>query len=285
MLQPGYVESRVQHAATSPSTQSWLDTVFWRMQDCASQVLGRIPIVFPQCYHDESLPWLARVWAWLKIAKLHWNPQRGRFQWWIDAVTIEAPKQDGGQAGMGVKGVGQPILQTKLANCRPGSMPAVMVYVAVHPQYGCKVWFPYNGAKGKGGAKKNKPGQPWEGFETWLSTLPQEKKDLLVDLEYFNHPDTMDKKVSKAKRKEMQDKSAFTPENFLVWSLMLGCMHWLHRTAATQHMGPRLPHHNSKRKGTNRVWWHQILYEAPVKCIVVHPHLCTVSRPACLRMS
>lgn len=172
------------------------------------------PIVFPQCYRDA---WLNKAWDDLYNITMKWNPARGLNQWWIDALTMETPKKLGSETGLGVQGEAPPVLETQLANSRPGSTPAVLAYIAVHAQHGCRIWFPHHGAKGAGGAKNNEPGKPWEGFVSWVDTLSKESKDLLVDLNYFNQPDAM-KKIDDRRRAQMMDKDAFTPDNFLVWS-------------------------------------------------------------------
>ena len=65
----------------------------------------------------------------------------------------------------------QPVVQSPVKNASTGSLPAVAAYVAVHPDFGAHVFFPYHGAK-YGRACKAEDGRMYGGV-VWRWDAPR----------------------------------------------------------------------------------------------------------------
>jgi hypothetical protein len=146
-------------------------------------VLGDIPVEFPLCYQEA---WLQGEYMNLPD-DYYWDPKNGKEQWWIDALTVDPSKMLEGMTGLWEHGVPQPVTRTRLENASVGTLPIISVYIAVHPEHGTHVFFPYHGAKG-GGGDKDAEDRMYGGFKFWYSEFSHEQLIDIVEHQYCNQP-------------------------------------------------------------------------------------------------
>lgn len=192
------------------------------VQACALQVLGQQPVVFPECYKDA---WLQGLYKHLfnEDYNFMWKHENGFDQWWIDALTVDPHKMLEGMSGLWEHGRPQPVTTTYLQNASPGSLPSVMVYLAVHPKFGTHAFYPYHGAKG-GGAVKTGAGKTFDGFKFWFSDMKPAEVAQIVSKQYCNQPDGVTKfmkHASELDKKAFAAVDGFNPDYFMVCSLSL----------------------------------------------------------------
>ncbi|MGV0990572.1 hypothetical protein [Limnohabitans sp.] len=147
-----------------------------------------------------------------------WNPDFGKEQWWFDALTVDPTKLLTNLKGIWMHGVEQPVTATQLANASIGTLPKILVYIAVHQVHGTHIWFPYHGAK-HGSADKDSEGTMYEGFEFWYQGLTDEQRKQIIKLGYYNQPvgqEKFQKTASNAQKNAFEDDSEFNPDHFMV---------------------------------------------------------------------
>jgi hypothetical protein len=64
-----------------------------------------------------------------------WHPDNSDNQWWVDAFTIE-PTSSSHSTVISKRGMKQDAVENPVANASVGTMPKVMVYIAVHAVHG-----------------------------------------------------------------------------------------------------------------------------------------------------
>lgn len=168
-----------------------------RLQDTAKQVLGRAPATYPDLYKQVGLfeP-QSRRYEYLVQSKGYegpaWNPDFGQEQWWFDALTVDPSKLISDLTGIWEHGKPQPVTSTKLENASIGTLPKVLVYIAVHQQFGTHIWFPYHGAR-HGSQDREAEGAMYEGFKYWHSDLDELELRTIVQNGYYMQPKGLDK--------------------------------------------------------------------------------------------
>lgn len=181
-----------------------------RMQAAAKQVLGREEVVFPELYksvgiYGKAEPDVAATWMHLLEPghEIRWNPAYGKNQFWFDALTVDPSKLLTDQRGLWEHGVAQPVVATKMENANIGTLPKILVYIAVHQEFGTHIWFPYHGAR-HGTQDRESEGTMYEGFEYWDSNMSEEKLKEIILLHYCNTPESL-KKFEKKASQERKD--------------------------------------------------------------------------------
>lgn len=110
-----------------------------------------------------------------------WDPKNGKQQWWIDAFTCDPRALGQAMAGIQFKGDPIPVAQNDVLNAAVGRLPVMLVYIAVHEQFGTRIFYPYHGAKcGKKAA--------YEDYEYWTRDLTAAEVAHLNDFLYYNQP-------------------------------------------------------------------------------------------------
>lgn len=189
------------------------------VQACAKQVLGQIKVTFPESFNTG---WCKQIWGFLfhPSYAYYWNPDNGKKQWWIDALSVDPSKSFDDLRGIWARGVPQPVVESKVHNSSIGSMPLILAYVAVHPDYGCHIFFPFHGAK-HGGVDKLSHGTMYQGFRFWFHDCGPLELHKLTTMNYYNTEEAMVKaadrlaknpgssqlsKSSKAKKSQLKAK-------------------------------------------------------------------------------
>lgn len=203
------------------------------MQACAKQILGRMDVEFPSFLKEackgrfKYLLSQKRGRGAATPGRRHrWKHENGFKQWWCDAFTVDPSHMMGGE-GLWEHGQPQVVTSTALENASVGSLPSVMVYLVAHPTHGTHAFYPYHGAK-HGAVKGNGQKTLFKDFEYWYSSLPAEVLAQIVELNYFNHPKSVEAFFNKAKQEEVHAfrTGPFNPKYFLVCPHS-GCMHQL----------------------------------------------------------
>lgn len=198
-------------------------TGFVTMQATAKQVLGLTDVPPLELYKNVGLYQLGDnplQFIFEPGYKFRWNPDFGQEQWWFDALTIDPSKLLTDLKGIWMHGVEQPVTATQLANASIGTLPKVLVYIAVHQVHGTHIWFPYHGAK-HGSADKDSEHAMYEDFQFWFSGLEESEKQLIIKLGYYNQPGGLakfDRLASNQEITAMKDGDNFHPDYFLVSS-------------------------------------------------------------------
>jgi len=200
------------------------------VQATAKQILGQAPVPALQLYKNVGL--YKHMENPLKFifeegwSGLWWNPDYGKEQWWFDALTIDPTKLLTGLKGIWMHGVEQPVTSTPLANASIGTLPKILVYIAVHQKHGTHIWFPYHGAK-HGSADKDSDDQMYDGFKFWYSGKDEQdeqnwekEKEKIVKLGYYNQPGGLDKfeRLASKSQAEAFKTGTFHPDHFMVSS-------------------------------------------------------------------
>lgn len=83
------------------------------LQDCAKQILGLQPITYPPCYKQGLC---GEAWSFVCEPgyTMHWKPEWGSNQWWIDALTVDPSKLLEDMKGLWEYGTPQPIQESKV---------------------------------------------------------------------------------------------------------------------------------------------------------------------------
>jgi len=190
------------------------------LQRFATMVLGLeadepIPVDWQGVFDEVTLmAGMQRIWAAQDI--FYWKHGNGYRQWWIDALTVDPKVLLEDQDVISKRGLERMVVECDLANAALGSVPAIQVYIAVHPEHGTKVFFPKNGMKrGKKGAL--------DGADCWTDNITEDQKNFIKSksMAYYNKPETL--KNLEAKRPADRQlefwEGLFSAKNFLV------CMH------------------------------------------------------------
>ena len=207
------------------------DPIMHYVQACAKQVLGLEPVAFDLeavAYDTVGLytrlrvdPPFQHIYD-LNKYKLVWNPAWGGEQWWFDGMTIDPSMLLTDLRGIWEHGVEQPVTVTKLENASVGTLPKVMVYIAVHAKFGTHIWFPFHGAK-HGGPNKAGDNKMYADFEFWFTQLPELEKAKIVHKMYYNPEKSVEKFQATATQEEKEAFGAegeFDAVNFLVCSAL-----------------------------------------------------------------
>lgn len=139
------------------------------------------------------------------------HARRSRCKWWIDALTIDPKVLLEDQDVIAQRGLERMVIECDLANASLGSVPSVMVYIAVHPVYGTKVFFPKHGMKrGKKHAR--------DGADVWIDDITEEQANFIKSKAYYNKPETLRELAAKRSPQRQQKfwKGLFAAKNFLV---------------------------------------------------------------------
>lgn len=206
------VIARTQHALHSAAT---------RLQDCARQLLGHIPVQYP-AYHFEA--GAAGLYAAQRTRArelpFYWNPEFFQNQWFIDAFTVDPSDIVMDRKGICVMGEAPPIMESQLVNVSVGGLPKVMVYIAVHQKHGVHAFFAYHGAKHGGTADKRAEADMYAGFDFWYERLSPEEKAHIIERNYYNTPESVAafKKRSSASAFKAFTDGPFHPKHFMVRS-------------------------------------------------------------------
>lgn len=148
-------------------------------------------MVVPSLYKpDPDYPALGAATAHLfdDDAPPHfWAESNYQHTWFIDALTIDPTELLSGEKGIWMRGVEQPVTQRKIENANIGSLPKILVYVAIHPKHGAHVFFPFHGAKHGGSAEsKEQDKGMYEGYDFWHSELTEDEAQHLKSQRYYN---------------------------------------------------------------------------------------------------
>ena len=192
------------------------------MQATAKQVLGRVPATYPDLYkHVGLFEPQSRRWEHLVESTGYegpaWHPDFGEEQWWFDALTVDPTKLINDITGIWEHGTPQPVTSTKLENASIGTLPKILVYIAVHQVHGTHIWFPYHGAK-HGSQDKEAEGAMYEGFKYWHTDLDELELQQIVKSGYYMQPKGLDKFKLTVNDGEQQAfaNNAFDPNYFMV---------------------------------------------------------------------
>lgn len=171
------------------------------MQNCAKQVLGRQPVTFPQFYKTEP----EALRCFVPGYEFLWNPKWSENQWWIDAFTCDPRLLGRAFKCIRFRGDPPPVQQNDILNASVGRLPVMMVYIAVHQEFGTRIYYPYHGAKaGKKAAYQN--------YKYWCRQLTPREVAHLNDILYYNQPQAH----KGAKQAGCRPGAAFNPELFRV---------------------------------------------------------------------
>lgn len=189
------------------------------MQACAKEGLGREDFTVPGIYdggksENDKYPALGPATAHLFPSSEMYEPwrwQQANYDntWFIDALTIDPTALLAGRSGIFMRGFPQPVRQSLIENANVGSLPKVLVYVAVHPLFGAHVFFPFHGAKHGGNAEKKAADKGmYQGFEFWYEGLSDDELQYIKDCNYYNMEEIYELSELKA--------AAFDPRMFTV---------------------------------------------------------------------
>lgn len=178
--------------------------------------LGRVPVEYPKCYKNPDVPESIKRELFETGEQYLWDPTLAQNQWWIDALTIDPAALLADRQVIWDKEMPQPVLESPVENASIGQLPAVAAYVAVHPDFGAHVFFPYHGAK-YGGACKAEDGRMYEGFVWWWDSLSADTLELIKHRGYYNQEDAIEKLMSSGDEpRKRRWQGTFDPKNFLV---------------------------------------------------------------------
>lgn len=189
-------------------------------QKYSKMCLGKVPVEFPSFFKDPDVPRRTET-AYLfdKDYQYYWHPSNAENQWWLDGLRIDPSELIENQQVIFEHGMDQPVVQCKLANASVGSLPSVLVYIAVHKDFGTHVFYPYHGAKG-GGGDKTETLHMYDGFRFWYSELKDDELKFIIERKYYNQAQGLkafEKKGSDARRERLA--GPFDADNFMVRSL------------------------------------------------------------------
>lgn len=198
------------------------------VQACANQILGNTDVVFPPQLKDICNGKFHYLYSRKRQAtgevmagrKHKWKPANGYEQWWVDALTVDPSHMLGG-TGLWEHGRPQPASCTPLENASVGSLPAIMVYLVAHPEFGTHAFFPYHGAKhGSVCDKATGAKALYQGFDYWYTGVPEAVLKLIVKLGYCNKPSGIAKfeDINKNNPEEIRlfREGPFNPRFFMV---------------------------------------------------------------------
>lgn len=190
------------------------------VQAVAQQVLGRMDIKFNDLYKTVGLfPCQDQMWAHVTQPSYHirWSPEWRQEQWWLDALTVDPSKLIMDIKGLWEHGIPQPVTSTKLENASIGTLPKVLVCIAVHQKFGTHIWFPYHGAR-HGPQDKEGEGKMYEGFKYWFDDLPEHEKLKIIQHGYYNHPKGLEefRKIASNSQQNALESETFDPSFFMV---------------------------------------------------------------------
>ena len=188
-------------------------------QACAKQCLGLLPATIPPCYQD---PYCKNTWDYMfkPDFSFTWNPDFAHNQWWIDAFTVDPSKLILDMKGLWEHGTPQPVVSTRLENASLGTLPKIMVYMAVHPEFGSHVWFPYHGAK-HGSGDREADTHMYADFHFWHHDVEGDLLERLKSMRYHNVARGLaafDETASAAVKQLMKD-GPFNPDFFMVCTI------------------------------------------------------------------
>lgn len=171
------------------------------MQESAKQCLGLLPVTYAPLYTTTLKtikPVAAAIDRQLRPDRYYWSPDFYKNTWFIDALTIDPLEIISNEKVIYERGRPQPVRQRELQNASVGSLPKVLVYIAVHEQHGAHLWFPFHGAKHGGTpATKEEEGKMYQEFDFWYneaSMTPGDRQHI-KDYHYYNYPAAKVKKV------------------------------------------------------------------------------------------
>lgn len=195
------------------------------VQACARQALGLDPVQFPKMYaKDPALMALPNIRdAHEPGYEYYWSPDHYKNCWFCDALTIDPSELLADDKGIWERGTPQPVCQRRLENANIGSLPKILLYLAVHPDHGAHIFYPYHGAKHGGSADtKFDEGKMYNGFEFWYTQLTPAELEHVRSRCYYVQASGV-RKMSATTRARMAA-PGFNPQNFLVsspYNLML----------------------------------------------------------------
>lgn len=169
--------------------------------------------VGPPAAHGDAPPTRTARGRWLSINhedyQYYWDPENIDDQWQIDAFTTDPQVFLSDLKAIGEEGVPMPVQQLEIMNKSVGALPKMLVYIAVHPQHGTRVFYPYSGARG--GQKKE---NTYDGYQYWCSNLADWQKEQLVQFAHYNQTGAWSHQHVAARRLRVSER--FSPDNFLV---------------------------------------------------------------------
>jgi hypothetical protein len=140
-----------------------------KTQSCAKQILGMLPREWPS--------WVPR--SLQPLGNWFWNPDNSKNQWFIDAFTIDPTGMLRKVTVIGMRGVAQEAVENPMANASIGSVPKIMVYIAVHAKYGIHLFYVNSGStRGKVNAFKD--------FKNWTHDLNIFEQAYAAYFHHFN---------------------------------------------------------------------------------------------------
>lgn len=148
-----------------------------------------------------------------------WDPSNGMNQWWVDAFSVDPSAMVEGLTGLWCRGTPQPIRNTKLENASVGTLPLILVYIAVHQQYGTYAWYPYHGAR-HGAVDEEGEKKMFQGFKYWFDDISEADKEDIVRNRYCNQPSAIEAYHNKSSKEEWE---AFTTGKFNPRWFMVCC--------------------------------------------------------------
>lgn len=138
-------------------------------QRCAKQISGERPCEYPDWVPDELK----------KATGYMWHPDNSDNQWWVDAFTIEPTGMMSQSTVISQRGMKQDAVENPVANAGVGTMPKIMVYIAVHAVHGVFVsWVNTGSTMGRVGA--------YDGFKRWTDDLSDIDKVYVSQFHHFN---------------------------------------------------------------------------------------------------
>ena len=193
-------------------------TVYACMQAAAQQCLGLVPVKFPSVFHKvaKHYPLVQRALQ----RDYYWSPDFYNNTWFIDAFTVDPSQMLTGETGIWERGRPQPVNERKMVNANVGTLPKITPYIGVHKEHGCKLWFPWHGAKhGGAAATKEEEGAMYHCCKFWFEGLSDFLKKHLHEYTYYNKDQAYKKapaEIRKRLEKPYDAAASIDPRNFLV---------------------------------------------------------------------
>lgn len=177
---------------------------------------GTVELSFPVAPAADGQPPPMRTarGRWLSINdpdyQYYWNPDNIFDQWQIDAFSVDPHDLVADLKAIGITGRPMRVQQHAIMNKPVGALPKMLVYIAVHPEHGTRVFYPYTGARG--GQKKH---DTYQGYEYWCSDLQPWQKTQLVQFMHYNQTSAWSDQHAAARRAKVSA-GPFNAEHFLV---------------------------------------------------------------------
>ena len=181
-------------AVTAHSISRAADHCYVRalVQGCARQNQGVDPVQFPMFYKEPAnfseeppcgnpVPELFGTKTTVPRKQYHWQQSNGGNQWHIDGFTCDPRVLCKAFKGIRFRFMPQPVSQNAALNASVGSMPSMLVYIAVHKLYGTYIFYPYLGAKGGSQSRKT-----WEDYEYWGVNITEDELKHINEVLYYN---------------------------------------------------------------------------------------------------